>query len=116
MPSFHHSSPGLARESLSNPNPNILLAAVVLDPACCCCRCCLSIARLDNLVFDPERDDHIKAVLDWELSTLGDPLADLAYSCMPYHLPAGGYAPACQGGSVCESAKGRRCQHRAAGL
>jgi aminoglycoside phosphotransferase (APT) family kinase protein len=27
------------------------------------------------------------AVLDWELSTLGNPLADLAYNCMQYHLP-----------------------------
>ena len=27
------------------------------------------------------------AVLDWELSTLGDPLADLAYLCLPYHMP-----------------------------
>lgn len=31
---------------------------------------------------------QVLAVLDWELSTLGDPLADLAYCCMPYHLPA----------------------------
>lgn len=29
------------------------------------------------------------AVLDWELATLGHPLADLAYSAMPYHLPRG---------------------------
>ena len=27
------------------------------------------------------------AVLDWELSTLGDPILDLAYFCMPYHVP-----------------------------
>jgi aminoglycoside phosphotransferase (APT) family kinase protein len=31
----------------------------------------------------------IAAVLDWELSTLGHPLTDLAYNCLPYHLPAG---------------------------
>jgi len=42
--------------------------------------------RLDNLVFDPVKDNTILAVLDWELSTLGDPLADLSYSCLPYHL------------------------------
>ena len=29
----------------------------------------------------------MSAVLDWELSTLGDPLLDLAYCCMPYHAP-----------------------------
>lgn len=42
--------------------------------------------RLDNLIYD--RQSHaILGVLDWELSTLGDPLADLAYSCMPYYIP-----------------------------
>lgn len=44
-------------------------------------------ARLDNLVYDAADPSRVLAVLDWELSTLGDPLADLAYSCMPYHLP-----------------------------
>lgn len=34
-------------------------------------------------------DGRVAAVLDWELSTLGHPLADLAYSAMPYHLPSG---------------------------
>jgi len=34
-------------------------------------------------------DGRVAAVLDWELSTLGHPLADLAYSAMPYHLPTG---------------------------
>ena len=29
----------------------------------------------------------VTAVLDWELSTLGDPILDLAYCCMPYHWP-----------------------------
>lgn len=29
----------------------------------------------------------VTAVLDWELSTLGDPILDLAYSCVPYHWP-----------------------------
>jgi len=43
--------------------------------------------RLDNLMFDAETD-QVLAVLDWELSTIGNPLADLAYNCMAYHLPS----------------------------
>jgi aminoglycoside phosphotransferase (APT) family kinase protein len=43
--------------------------------------------RLDNLVYDPSDPAAVLAVLDWELSTLGDPLADLAYNCLPYHMP-----------------------------
>ena len=31
----------------------------------------------------------IKAVLDWELSTIGDPLADFGYMLYPYYLPLG---------------------------
>jgi aminoglycoside phosphotransferase (APT) family kinase protein len=42
--------------------------------------------RLDNAIFHPS-EPRILAVLDWELSTLGHPLVDLAYYCMRYHLP-----------------------------
>ena len=44
--------------------------------------------RLGNLMLHPERSEVI-AVLDWELCTLGHPLSDLAYCCIPYHLPSG---------------------------
>ena len=43
--------------------------------------------RLDNAIFHP-REPRILAVLDWELSTLGHPLVDLAYLCTRYHLSA----------------------------
>jgi hypothetical protein len=41
--------------------------------------------RLDNLIFDA-KDAQVRAVLDWELSTLGHPLADLSYQCMAWHI------------------------------
>ncbi|HET7412485.1 MAG TPA: phosphotransferase family protein [Pararhizobium sp.] len=42
--------------------------------------------RIDNIMFADDRPEII-AVLDWELSTLGHPLADLAYQCMQWRLP-----------------------------
>ena len=61
--------------------------------------------RVDNLIFDAEvtineltldpcltlcsqDPSKVKAVLDWELSTLGDPLADAAYGVMAHHIPS----------------------------
>ncbi|MET0986042.1 MAG: phosphotransferase family protein [Steroidobacteraceae bacterium] len=42
--------------------------------------------RVDNMIFHPELP-QVVAVLDWELSTLGDPIADFAYHLMMYRLP-----------------------------
>jgi len=46
--------------------------------------------RLGNLIFHPT-EPHVAAVLDWELSTLGHPLADLGFFCIPYHTLANEY-------------------------
>ena len=42
--------------------------------------------RLDNLIFDAH-ELRVIGVLDWELSTLGDPISDFAYHCMSWHIP-----------------------------
>jgi aminoglycoside phosphotransferase (APT) family kinase protein len=58
--------------------------------------------RADNMIFHPS-EPRVQAVLDWELSTLGDPLADFAYHAMTYRMPSdilggiAGIAPVAQG-------------------
>ena len=48
--------------------------------------------RLDNMIFHEDRLE-VAAMLDWELATLGDPLADLGYLLMPWYLPNLGMFP-----------------------
>ncbi|MET0984024.1 MAG: phosphotransferase family protein [Steroidobacteraceae bacterium] len=43
--------------------------------------------RVDNMIFHPQLP-RVVAVLDWELSTLGDPIADFTYHLMMYRLPS----------------------------
>ncbi len=45
--------------------------------------------RLDNMILAPDRA-RVIGLLDWELATLGHPLADLAYQCMQWRLPHAG--------------------------
>jgi aminoglycoside phosphotransferase (APT) family kinase protein len=44
--------------------------------------------RMDNMIFHPT-EPRVVAVLDWELSTLGHPMADFAYHCMSWHIKPG---------------------------
>jgi aminoglycoside phosphotransferase (APT) family kinase protein len=63
--------------------------------------------RLDNCIIDMKAP-RVIAVLDWELSTIGDPLADFTYQLMQWHMPADA------GGGGVGSLVGR--QHEAPGL
>ncbi|HWK37251.1 phosphotransferase family protein [Sphingomonas sp.] len=47
--------------------------------------------RIDNMIF-AKGEPRVKAVLDWELATLGDPMADLAYILINWEMPANGAA------------------------
>lgn len=55
--------------------------------------------RIDNLMFDADKPEVI-AVLDWELSTIGHPYADLAYQCMQYYMPSGKGLPGLAGADL----------------
>ena len=52
--------------------------------------------RIDNMIFDAAAP-RVRAVVDWELSTLGHPLADLAYFCMALRLPRNPTLPGLMG-------------------
>lgn len=44
--------------------------------------------RVDNLIYDKDDPEKVLAVLDWELSTIGDPIADAVYALMAHHIPS----------------------------
>ena len=52
--------------------------------------------RLYNMIFD-HQEEKVLALLDWELSTIGHPYADLAYQCMSWHIPQIGITPGLAG-------------------
>ena len=63
--------------------------------------------RFDNMMFH-ETEPRVIGIFDWELSTLGHPLADLAYVCIRHNMPPGMY-------DGLDGARPRRARHSAAG-
>jgi aminoglycoside phosphotransferase (APT) family kinase protein len=53
--------------------------------------------RIDNLIWKSESPPRLAAIVDWELSTLGHPYADLAYFCMALRLPRNPVLPGLAG-------------------
>ena len=47
--------------------------------------------RLGNTMFEPEAPARLKAIFDWEMATLGDPLADLGYMTATWSRPGEGF-------------------------
>ena len=66
----------------------------MIDPATLqvrgCVKCVLCRFYIHCIQFTPFFPlSQVKAILDWELSTIGNPWADVAYNCLPYYLPQG---------------------------
>lgn len=71
----------------------------------------------DNIVIDEHDPSRVLAVLDWELSTIGHPLSDLANLCLPYYIPEGVpagtmYSSFAVGCATEEELLGRYCRAR----
>jgi aminoglycoside phosphotransferase (APT) family kinase protein len=56
--------------------------------------------RLGNMAFDPHDPGRIVAIFDWEMATLGDPLADLGYALIYWTEPGEGPGPGATGGML----------------